>query len=78
MRVVNLKIAILQLAEADEFSKDDFAVVYQPFDLDLNLLDPSGNTDYSLLSTDCFHFSQKGHGMGKLKIYYFLIFQIKF
>ncbi|XP_077293718.1 phospholipase B1, membrane-associated-like [Arctopsyche grandis] len=51
--------------QAPEFNtKEDFAVVVQPFDLDIKFpTDKNGNTDYSYLSTDCFHFSQKGYAI---------------
>ncbi|XP_077292094.1 phospholipase B1, membrane-associated-like [Arctopsyche grandis] len=51
----------LEIPDAPEFSREDFAVVSQPFSMDIKFMDRLGNTDYAYLSTDCFHFSQKGH-----------------
>lgn len=48
-------------------SKDDFTVVVQPFDLDITFpMLKNGQTDFSYLSTDCFHFSQKGYARGMI------------
>uniref|UniRef100_A0A182MTA8 Uncharacterized protein n=1 Tax=Anopheles culicifacies TaxID=139723 RepID=A0A182MTA8_9DIPT len=50
-----------EVAMMDEFrGLDEFAVVHQPWTRNLSLM--KGNeVDYSLLSYDCFHMSQKGH-----------------
>lgn len=47
---------------ADEFRNlEDFAVVYQPWSLGIEVFDKKGKFDYSLVATDCFHLSQKGN-----------------
>ncbi|XP_055676504.1 phospholipase B1, membrane-associated-like [Lutzomyia longipalpis] len=47
----------------EEFhNKTDFTVNLQPFTDELTIpQDKYGNTDFSYMSTDCFHFSQKGY-----------------
>lgn len=58
--------ADLEVANLKEFDLDDFTVVVQPFILNYTFPTASdGNTDYSYLSVDCFHFSQRGHARGK-------------
>jgi hypothetical protein len=58
----------LEIAELPEFhDKDDFTIVSQPFTASITIpLDSRGITDYSYLSTDCFHFSQKGYARGSI------------
>lgn len=54
----------MDVANLDEFNTNDFTVVVQPFSR--NFVFPTtanGITDYTLLSEDCFHFSQKGNAM---------------
>lgn len=57
----------LQIENAPELhDKEDFTVVMQPFVVDIALpAKPDGLTDFSLLSADCFHFSQKGLAWSK-------------
>lgn len=56
----------LEVGNYEEFDLDDFTVVVQPFLLNYTFpITSEGYTDYSYLSTDCFHFSQKGHARGK-------------
>lgn len=56
----------MELANLPEFDLDDFTVVYQPFVLNYTFpLTQMGYTDYSFMSADCFHFSQKGNARGK-------------
>lgn len=55
-----------EITNYDEFDLDDFAVVFQPFILNYTFPQTTkGFTDFSILSSDCFHFSQKGHALGK-------------
>ncbi|XP_058835372.1 phospholipase B1, membrane-associated [Topomyia yanbarensis] len=53
----------LDITNREEFhQKPDFSVVYQPFIMNLTFPDRSnGDTDFSYMSTDCFHLSQKGY-----------------
>lgn len=47
-------------------NKDDFTVVLQPFAEHLKFpTNRFNSTDVSYLSTDCFHFSQKGYARGE-------------
>lgn len=39
----------------------EFAVVYQPFTLNMTIGPSAVTSDYSFLAYDCFHMSQKGH-----------------
>uniref|UniRef100_A0A182ML08 SGNH hydrolase-type esterase domain-containing protein n=1 Tax=Anopheles culicifacies TaxID=139723 RepID=A0A182ML08_9DIPT len=51
-----------EIAESAEFrGLDEFAVVYQPWSLNVSMKMNGKDTDYSLLSYDCFHMSQKGN-----------------
>jgi hypothetical protein len=51
-----------EMASLPEFNdSEDFAVVFQPFTLNYIIpLDSKGITDYSYLSYDCYHLSQRG------------------
>ncbi|XP_001654487.2 phospholipase B1, membrane-associated [Aedes aegypti] len=53
----------MDIANRKEFNnKPDFGVVFQPFIMNLTFPDdPNGNTDFSYMSLDCFHLSQKGY-----------------
>lgn len=56
----------MEVANLDEFNTNDFTVVVQPFSRDFIFpKTANGVTDYTLLSEDCFHFSQKGNAMSK-------------
>lgn len=62
-------IHFLKVENEELKDKEDFAVVLQPFTE--NLIFPRNRyntTDMSYLSTDCFHFSQKGYARGEVKI----------
>ncbi|XP_053658229.1 phospholipase B1, membrane-associated-like [Anopheles marshallii] len=51
-----------EIAESKEFQGlDEFAVVYQPWSLNVSMKTNEKEIDYSLLSYDCFHMSQKGN-----------------
>uniref|UniRef100_A0A182YNY3 Phospholipase B1, membrane-associated n=1 Tax=Anopheles stephensi TaxID=30069 RepID=A0A182YNY3_ANOST len=51
-----------EVAESKEFrGLDEFAVVYQPWSLNVTMKMNGKEVDYSLLSIDCFHMSQKGN-----------------
>ncbi|GLV41282.1 uncharacterized protein CBL_04806 [Carabus blaptoides fortunei] len=51
-----------EIANMPEFQQDEFTVIYQPFSLSLKLKENAQNkTDYSYMSRDCFHLSQKYH-----------------
>lgn len=55
-----------EVAAMDEFQTKDFAVVLQPFSTHPDLPRTSDNlTDYSYMSYDCFHLSQKMNAAGK-------------
>ncbi|XP_058460261.1 phospholipase B1, membrane-associated [Malaya genurostris] len=53
----------MDIANREEFhSQPDFSVVYQPFIMNLTIPSkPNGDTDFTYMSTDCFHLSQKGY-----------------
>lgn len=58
-----------EISRLEEFDRDDFTVVYQPFTLNItNPLGPDGFTDWTLFAKDCFHISQKGNARGKKAI----------
>lgn len=51
-----------QIANLEEFNRDDFTVVNQPFLRNLIFpRKPNGLNDFTYMSTDCFHLSQKGY-----------------
>lgn len=55
-----------EVSEFLEFDLDDFTVVFQPFAANYTFpLNDQGLTDFSYMSADCFHFSQKGNARGK-------------
>lgn len=57
---VNEEVAAMQ-----EFDRDDFAVVYQPFTEEISVPKGLNNlTDYTYMSMDCFHLSQKLNAEG--------------
>lgn len=55
----------VEVPDLDEFNKkDDFAVINQPFLRNVRFPSKSnGNNDYSYMSMDCFHLSQKGYAI---------------
>lgn len=55
-----------EIANREEFqNRTDFTVVVQPFTEDLIVpLNKKGLTDFTYMSLDCFHFSQKGYALG--------------
>lgn len=54
-----------EVPEMDEFNKnDDFAVINQPFLRNVKFPQVlNGNGDYTYMSIDCFHLSQKGYAI---------------
>lgn len=51
-----------QIANLDEFNRNDFTVVNQPFLKKIKFPARSnGLSDFTYMSTDCFHLSQKGY-----------------
>lgn len=69
-----------EVVARDEFkNRTDFAVVIQPFtERDLLIpLNEKGNTDFSYMSIDCFHFSQKGFSLSKIYLFYYCFSFIK-
>lgn len=55
-----------EIGNSEEFDNEEFTVVVQPFTLDFFLPNTKeGVTDYSYLSEDCFHMSQKGNARSK-------------
>lgn len=65
----------MEVAAYDEFDTDDFTVVALPFSINLSIPNTQeGFTDYSFMSEDCFHFSQKGNARGrKVNSYFWLL-----
>lgn len=62
---------LLQIKSGRYDTKEDFTVVLQPFMQAFNA--PEGKAgrfkpfiDKSYITYDCFHFSQKGHALGKV------------
>ncbi|KFB43208.1 AGAP006396-PA-like protein [Anopheles sinensis] len=55
----------MDIAAREEFhNKPDFTVVYQPFTMNLTFPETrSGDTDFTYMSLDCFHLSQKGYAL---------------
>lgn len=54
----------VKVAEMEEFQRDDFTVVAQPFLKDVEFpRKANGNHDYTYMSLDCFHLSQKGYAL---------------
>ncbi|CAH1374336.1 unnamed protein product [Tenebrio molitor] len=52
----------IEIGNSEEFDSDDFTVVVQPFTLDFSIpKTKTGSSDFSYLSEDCFHMSQKGN-----------------
>lgn len=60
------KTLTIRVAERKEFNnRDDFTVVVQPFLGNVTMpTTTSGKTDFTYLSMDCFHLSQKGYARG--------------
>lgn len=57
------------IAMYEEFDRDDFTVVNQPLLQEAQMpRTPNGEIDLEYLAEDCFHFSQKGHALGKSTI----------
>ncbi|KAF2897244.1 hypothetical protein ILUMI_08932 [Ignelater luminosus] len=60
----------IELANSPEFDRDDFTVVVQPFTANYTLHRTArGLTDYSSLSEDCFHLSQKENARAGLSLW---------
>jgi len=59
-------VLFLQASDPRYRVKEDFAIVLQPF-LSKSRIPKllNGKTDFSYVSTDCFHFSQRGSAIGK-------------
>lgn len=55
----------MEIVTRPEFhAKPDFTVVYQPFAMNLTFPEtPNGDTDFTYMSLDCFHLSQKGYAL---------------
>ncbi|XP_055607010.1 phospholipase B1, membrane-associated-like isoform X2 [Uranotaenia lowii] len=52
----------MEITTREEFhSKPDFTVEYQPFIANISIPERNGLTDFSYMSVDCFHLSQKGY-----------------
>lgn len=65
---------IFQMKSGRYDKKEDFTVVLQPFMRAFNALDDPARRfeevlDISYITHDCFHFSQKGHALGKSGFY---------
>lgn len=51
-----------QISDLNEFHRSDFTIVNQPFLKNVKFpKNPNGNHDFSYMSVDCFHLSQKGY-----------------
>ncbi|KAF5295139.1 hypothetical protein FQA39_LY13290 [Lamprigera yunnana] len=50
-----------EISSKEEFNRNDFTVVVQPFTQNYFIPTKNGLTDYSSFSYDCFHLSQKEH-----------------
>lgn len=50
-----------KLFAKESFTFQDFDVNFMGFTDEIKLSKPDGTTDYTFLSKDCFHLSQKGH-----------------
>lgn len=52
------------VADMDEFHRNDFTVINQPFLRNVEFpRKQNGNNDFSYMSLDCFHLSQKGYAL---------------
>lgn len=52
----------MEVATYEEFDTDNFTIVALPFSINYSVPNKAdGTTDYSYMSEDCFHFSQKGN-----------------
>ncbi|KAJ6645952.1 Phospholipase B1, membrane-associated [Pseudolycoriella hygida] len=56
------KEVVSNVSQIDEFNTEDFTVNNQPFLKNVTFpVLPNGNNDFSYMSMDCFHLSQKGY-----------------
>lgn len=61
----NWKITLASIVNREEFNNKNFTVNLQPFiDILEFPLKSDGSTDFSFMSHDCFHLSQKGYALG--------------
>lgn len=59
-----------EIAQREEFNTDTFAVNFTPFTKDVEVPKlPSGRYDYTYLSVDCFHISQKGQAAAAVALW---------
>jgi hypothetical protein len=66
LRTIRLwKQRVARAVDLDEFhNRDDFEVTLVKFTKDMRLPEKENNvTDYTFVSKDCFHLSQKGHSV---------------
>lgn len=65
----NWRKKVEEVVSREEFNNQNFTVNLQPFVKNLEFpLKSDGNTDFSYMSTDCFHLSQKGYALGRMII----------
>ena len=60
---------LIKTANRDEFNRDDFTINIQPFTRKLKFPTTNGVTDYSYMSFDCFHLSQKGYALATVALW---------
>lgn len=64
---MNFRVQLLEeeIADRPEFQRDDFAVVFQPFTVNLTFRSiDGGNAHITHFAPDCFHISQKANARG--------------
>lgn len=60
---------LIRTANREEFNRDDFTINIQPFTRKLEFPTINGITDYSYMSFDCFHLSQKGYALATVALW---------
>ncbi|XP_070495752.1 phospholipase B1, membrane-associated-like [Chironomus tepperi] len=60
---------LIRTASRDEFNRDDFTINIQPFTTKLEFPLSKGVTDYSYMTFDCFHLSQKGYALATVALW---------
>lgn len=57
---------VIEVVNRDEFNRKDFTVNIQPFTKNVQFpVNKKNLTDFTYMSLDCFHLSQKGYALGK-------------
>lgn len=60
---------LIRTVNREEFNRDDFTINVQPFTRKLEFPTINGVTDYSYMSFDCFHLSQKGYALATVALW---------